>query len=72
MQELLAINPELSMSRLLLAFPLKNPEQRAALIEALGALGLPGQNRIHKLETNNAGEGRTTEGPRQRPPPTIG
>jgi TolB-like protein/DNA-binding winged helix-turn-helix (wHTH) protein len=41
-RELLAINPELSLSRLLLAFPLKNPEQRAALIEALGTLGLPG------------------------------
>jgi hypothetical protein len=40
-QELLAISPEFSLSRLLLAFPLENPEQRDALIQTLGALGLP-------------------------------
>ena len=40
-QELLALNPEFSLSRLLLAFPLKDPHQRDALIGALAQLGLP-------------------------------
>jgi TolB-like protein/DNA-binding winged helix-turn-helix (wHTH) protein/Tfp pilus assembly protein PilF len=40
-QELLALNPEFSLSRLLLAFPLKDPRQRDALLEALASLGLP-------------------------------
>jgi len=40
-QELLAINPDLSLSRLLLAFPLKDPRQRDALASALTRLGLP-------------------------------
>jgi len=40
-QELLAINPEFSLSRLLLAFPLKDPQQRKALTESLVRLGFP-------------------------------
>ncbi len=40
-KELLAINPEFALSRLLLAFPLKDPHQRDALTEALAELGLP-------------------------------
>ncbi len=40
-QELLALNPDFSQSRLLLAFPLKDPQQREALLEAMGGLGLP-------------------------------
>ena len=40
-QELLAINPDFSLSRLLLAFPLKDPYQRDALTGALAELGLP-------------------------------
>jgi hypothetical protein len=40
-QELLILNPEFSLSRLLLAFPLKDPEQRDALTNALAELGLP-------------------------------
>jgi len=40
-QELLAINPDFSLSRLLLAFPLKDPRQRDALTSALTQLGLP-------------------------------
>ena len=40
-QELLALNPQFSLSRLLLAFPLKDPRQRDALTDALGGLGLP-------------------------------
>ena len=40
-QELLALNPEISVSRLLLAFPLKDPHQRDALTDALAQLGLP-------------------------------
>ena len=40
-QELLALNPEFSQSRLLLAFPLKDPHQRDALTDALARLGLP-------------------------------
>ena len=40
-QELLTINPEFSLSRLLLAFPLKDPQQLDALTGALSQLGLP-------------------------------
>ena len=40
-QELLALNPEIPVSRLLLAFPLKDPHQRDALTDALAQLGLP-------------------------------
>jgi len=40
-QELLILNPEFSLSRLLLAFPLKDREQRDALTNALAELGLP-------------------------------
>jgi adenylate cyclase len=40
-QELLTLNPEFSFSRLLLAFPLKDPHQRDALEGALARLGLP-------------------------------
>lgn len=40
-QELLAVNPDFSLSRLLLAFPLKDPHQRDALTMALSRLGLP-------------------------------
>jgi len=40
-QELLAINPDFSLSRLLLAFPLKDPYQRDALTGALAERGLP-------------------------------
>ncbi len=40
-QELLAVNPDFSLSRLLLAFPLKDPHQRDALTMALSQLGLP-------------------------------
>jgi len=40
-QELLTLNPEFSLSRLLLAFPLKDPQQRDALTSALAQLGLP-------------------------------
>jgi TolB-like protein/DNA-binding winged helix-turn-helix (wHTH) protein/Tfp pilus assembly protein PilF len=40
-QELLALNPRFSLSRLLLAFPLKDPQQHDALLEALASLGLP-------------------------------
>ncbi|MCG6862234.1 MAG: tetratricopeptide repeat protein [Chromatiaceae bacterium] len=40
-EELLVLNPEFSLSRLLFAFPLKDPHQRDALIGALAQLGLP-------------------------------
>jgi hypothetical protein len=40
-EELLALNPRFSLSRLLLAFPLKDPQQHDALLEALASLGLP-------------------------------
>jgi tetratricopeptide (TPR) repeat protein len=40
-QELLALNPEFSLSRLLLAFPLRDPHQRDELTGALARLGLP-------------------------------
>ncbi len=40
-QELLAVNPDFSLSRLLLAFPLKDPHQLNALIAARAQLGLP-------------------------------
>jgi adenylate cyclase len=40
-QELLTLNPEFSLSRLLLAFPLKDPQQSDALMETLIQLGLP-------------------------------
>lgn len=40
-QELLALNPDFSLSRLLLAFPLKEPHQREVLMSALTQLGLP-------------------------------
>jgi TolB-like protein/DNA-binding winged helix-turn-helix (wHTH) protein/Tfp pilus assembly protein PilF len=40
-QELLSLNREFSQSRLLLAFPLKDPEQLDTLREALASLGLP-------------------------------
>jgi hypothetical protein len=36
-----ALNPEISVSRLLIAFPLKDPHQRDALTDALAQLGLP-------------------------------
>ncbi|WP_296900384.1 hypothetical protein [Thiohalocapsa sp.] len=41
MQELLTLNPAFSRSRLLRAFPLKDPDQREALTRALAQLGLP-------------------------------
>jgi TolB-like protein/DNA-binding winged helix-turn-helix (wHTH) protein/Tfp pilus assembly protein PilF len=40
-QELLTLNPEFALSRLLLAFPLKDPQQRDALLGTLTQLGLP-------------------------------
>jgi adenylate cyclase len=40
-QELLTLNPEFSLSRLLLAFPLKDPQQSGALLGTLTLLGLP-------------------------------
>lgn len=40
-QELIAINPGFSLSRMLLAFPLKDPYQLDALTAALAQLGLP-------------------------------
>ncbi|MGD8275277.1 MAG: tetratricopeptide repeat protein [Thiohalocapsa sp.] len=40
-QELLLVNPEFSLSQLLLAFPLKDPQQHEALTDALAQLGLP-------------------------------
>lgn len=40
-QELLLLNPEFSRSQLLLAFPLKDPQQHEALTDALAQLGLP-------------------------------
>ena len=40
-QELIAINPDFSLSRMLLAFPLKDPYQLDALTAALAQLGLP-------------------------------
>ena len=39
-EELLALSPEFSLSRLLLAFPLKDPQQREALTRAVAQLGL--------------------------------
>lgn len=39
--ELLTLNPEFSLSRLPLAFPLKDPQQHEALMDALAHLGLP-------------------------------
>ncbi len=40
-QELITINPDFSLSRLLLAFPLRDPYQFDALTAALAQLGLP-------------------------------
>jgi TolB-like protein/DNA-binding winged helix-turn-helix (wHTH) protein/Tfp pilus assembly protein PilF len=40
-QELLTINPDFSLSRLLFAFPLKDPRQHERLTSALARLGLP-------------------------------
>jgi predicted Zn-dependent protease len=40
-EELLAVNPEFSLSRLLLAFPLKDPRGQEALHTSLAELGLP-------------------------------
>jgi hypothetical protein len=40
-QELLTLNPEFSLSRLLLAFPLRDPQQRDLLTSAPAKLGLP-------------------------------
>jgi TolB-like protein/DNA-binding winged helix-turn-helix (wHTH) protein/Tfp pilus assembly protein PilF len=40
-QELTAANPDFALHRLLLAFPLKDPQQSTALTEALARLGLP-------------------------------
>lgn len=40
-QELLQINPDFSLSRLLMAFPLKDPRRQEALTTALSRLGLP-------------------------------
>jgi hypothetical protein len=40
-QELLTLNPAFSRSGLLLAFPLKDPDQREVVRRALAQLGLP-------------------------------
>ena len=40
-QEFLEINPDFSLSRLLVAFPLKDPRDHEELTAALSRLGLP-------------------------------